>query len=94
MVAVFLKGKESCCAPGRMGAHIWVKVWFHIEDLGGMKYWGSGDRPDAPVTLRWVPAHLPKQAMEQGLINDLDFYGNQAVDKLAKLVVLPTRVPE
>ena len=92
-MAAFLKGKESCCAPGRIGAHIWEKVWFHVQDLGGMVFWGSGDRPDSPVTLRWIPAHLPKRSMEQGLISDIDYYGNQAVDRLAKQAVEPTRVP-
>ena len=40
LVAAFLKGKESCCAPGRMGAHIWIKVWFHLEDMGGHEVLG------------------------------------------------------
>ena len=94
IITALLQGKEACCSPGRQGAHIWTKVWFHVEELGGITYWDKGARPDVPVTIRWVPAHLPKKAMEQGRITAIDFWGNKEVDEMAKAAVEPYRVEQ
>ena len=98
IITALLQGKKACCSPGRLGAHIWSRNWFHIEELGGVSYWEKGSRPKlpcgapVPVTMRWVPAHLPEKALRQGLITAIDFYGNRSVDEMAKEAVEPYRV--
>ena len=55
--------------------------------MGGIAYWERGSRPGVTITIRWVPAHLPQRALDEGNISAIDFLGNRAVDALAKEAV-------
>ena len=92
IISAMLMGEESCCSPRRVGAHIWRRIWFHVNDMGGIAYWERGSRPGVPITIRWVPAHLPQRALDEGNISAVDFLGNRAVDALAKEAVEARRV--
>ena len=87
-------GKGNCIKESRLGMHIWRKIFHHLEDMGSWSTWTEGSRPDVQVTIRWVPAHLPKAAVERCDILPIDYEGNKAADLAAKAAAAGVRVAE
>ena len=55
-----------------------------MEEHGGCEVWHPDrGRPATPVTLRWVPAHMPERAVREGRISRQDWLGNKLADQLA-----------